>query len=132
MYARERLEHAAQWYGWNNENLNSRLRSTYDALRLYDYAQAHPDLPEMADAWEPEQRIAALGYDPFDEPCDHEPQDCGAAAVDAVLREAYALLDSVAFVAQAGDTDALKARMQEVLGLAAKEQPLASQAPSMG
>lgn len=65
MNAREQLAAVADWLGWQHENLSFGLRSSMDALRLYDYAQAHPDLPEMADEWKSRSRIAALGYDPL-------------------------------------------------------------------
>lgn len=65
MNAREQLEAAANWLGWNDENLSQGLRSAQDGLRLYAYAQAHGDLPEMADEWEPAELKNALGYDPL-------------------------------------------------------------------
>src|SRR5579864_1935301 len=66
MNARERLAAAAEWLGYNDEQLSFGLRNAFDALRLYDYAQAHPNLPEMADEWEESDLIAALGYSPFE------------------------------------------------------------------
>jgi len=113
--ARELLDAAEHWLGWNSENLSAGLRCAFDALRLYDYAQAHPELPEMADDWEPAHRIQAVGYDPMVEP-DHESTISGASAVAEVLGDARALLDSVAFVATEGDTTALIARVDDLLG----------------
>lgn len=66
--AREQLADVAKWLGWQDECLAFGLVNSYDALRLYDYAQAHPELPEMAEDWEPEHRVEALGYDPLDLP----------------------------------------------------------------
>jgi hypothetical protein len=63
--ARERVAAVAAWLGWNHETLSFGLRNAVDALRLYDYAQAHPELPEIADEWEDSDLIAAIGYSPF-------------------------------------------------------------------
>ena len=65
MNARELLAAAADWLGWQDEDLSFGLKSAQDALKLYAYAQAHPDLDEMADSWTPGQRRAALGYEPM-------------------------------------------------------------------
>jgi hypothetical protein len=65
MNAREILKLIESWFSWQDENLSDGLQTVQDALRLYQYAQAHPDLPEMADEWEPKHRRAALGYDPL-------------------------------------------------------------------
>lgn len=66
MNARELLEAAADWLGWQDEDLSFGLRSAQDGLRLYDYAQRHPELPEMADEWTSAQRVKALGYEPLE------------------------------------------------------------------
>lgn len=105
--AREQLADIAEWLNWQEESLAFGLVNSYDALRLYDYAQANPDLPEMADEWEPEHRISALGYDPLDLPEAHKGRyvtSTGAAQVHAALSAARVLLDSVAFVTNEGDT----------------------------
>lgn len=65
MNAREILAAAADWLGWQDEDMSAGLKSAEDGLRLYAYAQAHPDLPEMADEWTSKQRRAALGYEPL-------------------------------------------------------------------
>ena len=39
--SREILAAAEAWLGWNDEDLSSGLRCAFDALRLYDYDQAH-------------------------------------------------------------------------------------------
>ena len=41
--ARDQLADVAKWLGWQDECLAFGLVNSYDALRLYDYAQAHPD-----------------------------------------------------------------------------------------
>lgn len=80
------------------------LRNAFDALRLYDYWIAHQDsIGEMADEWEPNDRIAALGYDPMDG-TNHEANTTGAALAVSAMAEARKLIDSVAFVAKEGDT----------------------------
>ena len=52
--ARERLAAAALWLGSNHEDLSDGLCNAFDGLRLYDYAQAHDQLPEMADTGSPQ------------------------------------------------------------------------------
>lgn len=120
MYAREMLLHVAAWYGDQDEHLSSGLKNAFDALRLYDYAQAHSDtLPEYAEEWTPEQREAALGYDPLsDSAVDgiyHEPEHTGAAIAADAMHQAAQLLDSVAFVAKEGDTEKPLADLRAVL-----------------
>jgi hypothetical protein len=69
---REKLESIAEWYGYQSESLSDGLKSIEDGIKLYNYFQAHEELPEFCD--EPdddgndlaEHRIAALGYDPLD------------------------------------------------------------------
>lgn len=95
MNSRETLAHVADWLGWQDEDLSAKLHNAFDALRLYDYAQANPELEEMADEWDAQHRIAALGYDPLAE--DYvESETTGAAEAATALRNAYALIDSVA------------------------------------
>lgn len=66
MNAREILAAAADWLGWQDEDLSFGLKSAEDAIKLYAYSQANSgSLPEMADEWEPKDRRAALGYDPL-------------------------------------------------------------------
>lgn len=64
--AREQLEAASMWLGYHNEDINFGLKSPEDALKLWRYANAHPEMDEMADTWTPKQRKAAIGYDPLD------------------------------------------------------------------
>lgn len=104
MNSRERLDHASEWLRSQDEDLSYRLRNAFDALRLYDYAQAHPNLPEMADEWEEADFVAAIGYNPSDMPECSEAGTSGAVEAAAALQKARALLDSVAFVANEGDT----------------------------
>lgn len=115
MNTRETLALIADWLGWQEETLSFGLRNAFDALRLYDYAQAHPDLGEMADEWEPCDRIAALGYDPMDG-TNHEAETTGAAGVVTAISKARKLLDSVAFVVREGDTKKPIAALDAALG----------------
>lgn len=102
--AREMLDTVEDWLGYQEETLSFGLRNAFDALRLYDYWLAHEDtLNEMADEWEPEDRIAALGYDPLTEQS-HEHETTGAAEAVEAMQTARTLLDSVAFVSNEGDT----------------------------
>lgn len=65
MNAREILVAAADWLGWQEEDMSFGLKSAEDAIKLYAYAQAHDELGEMADEWAPKDRRKALGYDPL-------------------------------------------------------------------
>jgi hypothetical protein len=78
--AREQLDAAAHWLGWQDEALSNGLRSPEDGLKLWSYWQANPNLPEMADEdigpnempendnrTVAEHRVAAVGYDPLGE-----------------------------------------------------------------
>lgn len=118
MNSRELLAHIADWLGWQTEDLAAGLRTAFDALRLHDYAQAHPELPEMADEWEAVDLIAAVGYNPFAEEY-HDSDLSGAGAALSALEGARDLLDSVAFVAKVGDKDRPLAAINAVLGSAA-------------
>ena len=94
------------------------LVNALDALRLYDYAQANPDLPEMADEWLSEDRIKALGYDPLSLPeaaSGRDVEDTGAAKAWSALVKARTLIDSVAYVAVEGDTAPVLAEVDQVL-----------------
>ncbi len=118
MNAREQLAAVSEWLGWQEEDLSFGLRSAMDALRLYDYAQAHPNLPEMADEWRARSRIAALGYDPLAVPeaaAGRDVVETGAARAASAMRQARDLLDSVAFVAMPGDTCKVIAALDAVL-----------------
>lgn len=89
-----------------------------DALRLYDYAQSHPNLPEMADDWEPRSLIAALGYNPFDQvEATHgrNVSSTGATAAAKAMKAARDLIDSVAYVAKEGDKEKVLAAIDAVL-----------------
>jgi hypothetical protein len=113
--AREMLDVVENWLGYQHEGLSFGLRNAFDALRLYDYWQAHEDtLEEMADQWEPEDRVAALGYDPFEEES-HQHETTGAAEAVEALQVARKLLDSVAFVAKEGDTKKPISKINAVL-----------------
>lgn len=116
MNARERLAHAAEWLGWQEEQLSFGMKNAFDALRLYDYAQAHPDLPEMADEWTVKQRIAAIGYDPLREYAPtYEADTSGADKAVTAMEDARRLIDSVAYVAKEGDKEKPLAALDAVL-----------------
>ena len=113
--AREMLVVVEDWLGYQHEDLSFGLRNAFDALRLYDYWQAHEDtLEEMADQWEPEARVAALGYDPL-EGSSHQQETTGAAEAVEAMQVARKLLDSVAFVAKDGDTKKPISKIDAVL-----------------
>jgi hypothetical protein len=116
MNARETLAQAAEWLAWQEESMSFGLRNAFDALRLYDYAQAHPELPEMADDWEETHFIAAIGYNPFSG-MDHEAATSGADAAAEAMNMAHSLIDSVAYVATEGDKDKPLAALRDALGL---------------
>lgn len=119
MNSREMLLHIANFYGDMTENLAAGLRNAFDALRLYDYAQAHPELDEYPDTWEPEDRIAALGYDPLQDGIDgnyRESEVTGAVEPVQALADAYVLLDSVPFVTVTGDRDEVVAAAEKLFG----------------
>jgi hypothetical protein len=74
--AREQLSDAADWLGWQHEDLSAGLRSPEDGIKLWRYWQSMPvKLPEMADEEITEDgvesaqkhRVLALGYDPIAE-----------------------------------------------------------------
>lgn len=65
MNAREMIVNISEWLSFQDETLSYGLHNAFDALRLYDYSLEHSELSEMADDWEPQDRIAALGYDPM-------------------------------------------------------------------
>lgn len=89
MNAREQLAAVADWLGWQDESLSFGLRNSMDALRLYDYAQAHPNLHEMADEWPSRTRIAALGYDPLETAEAATGREVGAKAnINQAVKEA--------------------------------------------
>lgn len=116
--AREYLAVVAEWLSYQDECLSFGLVNSYDALRLYDHAQANPHLGEMADEWLTQDRIAALGYDPLETQEAHEGRcvvDSGASKAHNALLAARGLLDSVAFVANEGDTSEVLALIDEVV-----------------
>lgn len=69
--AREQLAAAADWLGWQDENLSFGLKSAEDGLKLWKHWQANSELPEMADeecdecGSVTEERRKAVGYDPL-------------------------------------------------------------------
>jgi hypothetical protein len=71
MNAREQLLAAAEWLGWQDEDMSMGLKTAADGLKLWAYWQARPDtLPEMADEDAEGVNVAAarrkaLGYDPL-------------------------------------------------------------------
>lgn len=63
--AREILAIVENWLGWQDEALSDGLKSPRDAIKLWEYAQAHPDMHEMADQWPRRVLRDALGYNPL-------------------------------------------------------------------
>jgi len=119
MNARERLEAVFNWLGWQDEQLSAGLKNSFDALRLFDYAQANPDLSEMADEWNEKHLIAAVGYNPLaDYETWHEAETTGASEAANALRNAYTLIDSVAHVAKPGDKERVLPEIARVLSAA--------------
>ena len=104
------------WLGWQDGDLSAKLRNAFDALRLYDYAQSHPDLPEMADEWEEGCLINAIGYNPFEQDY-KESNETGARGAEVAMLTAYRVLDSVAFVKDVGDTDIPLKEIRNTLSL---------------
>lgn len=118
MNSREQITAVANWLGWQEESLAMGLVNALDALRLYDYAQENPDLPELADEWLSDDRIKALGYDPLSLPeaaSGRDVEDTGAAKAWSALVKARTLIDSVAYVAVEGDTAPVLAEVDQVL-----------------
>lgn len=72
MNAREELEAAFNWLAYQAEDLSYGLKCAEDGLKLWRYANAHPDLAEFCDQesgepgdWTTRHFKAAIGYDPF-------------------------------------------------------------------
>lgn len=68
---REDLQNAAHWLGYMNEDLSFNL-SAEESLKLWRYAQAHPELAEFCDqvngdgsAWTAKHFKEAIGRNPF-------------------------------------------------------------------
>ncbi|GAO73509.1 hypothetical protein [Comamonas sp. E6] len=119
MNAREQLIAIADWLGDEEESLSFGLRNAFDALRLYDYALARPELIcGYVMEWPEADRIAALGYDPIatvEAIQGRDVNETGATQACAVLARARDLLDSVAFVATEGDTSQLLVDIDDIL-----------------
>lgn len=124
--ARQQLADVAEWLGWQSEAFSFGLRSSFDALRLHDYAQAHPELPEMAEEWEAGDLEAALGYNPMDEReaiVGRSVGPTGAAAAFSAMSLARGLIDSVAYIAIEGDKDAALAALDAFVAVGSRAQP---------
>jgi hypothetical protein len=73
MNAREELEAAAHWLGYQHEDLSFGLKSAEDAIKLWRAWTSNPALPEFCDVCETlneGRRFRALmkktlGYDPW-------------------------------------------------------------------
>jgi hypothetical protein len=71
--AREQLVAAAEWLGYQHEDLSFGLKSPEDGLKLWRYWMARPaELPEFCDQADDEDQTLcmkhvkkALGYDPW-------------------------------------------------------------------
>lgn len=124
--ARVQLADVAEWLGWQNETLSFGLRNSFDALRLYDYAQAHPELPEMAEEWETEDLEAAIGYDPMSEReaiAGRSVGPTGAAAAFDAMKRARDLIDSVAYISIEGDKDDVLTALDSFVTVKPQVQP---------
>lgn len=118
MNCREQIAAVADWLSWQEESLSFGLVNALDAMRLYDYAQSHSNLPEMADDWTSRQRIEALGYDPLELPEAAQGRDVastGATEAWNALHLARSLIDSVAYVAAEGDSTSVIAAIDAVV-----------------
>lgn len=124
MNAREQLKEISDWLGSEDEALSFGLRNSLDALALYDYAKAQPELFHgYVTEWDAEDRIAALGYDPLETDeaySGRDVEETGALAAQAALLQARTLLDSVAFVSTEGDTAPVLTAIDAVLCCAVK------------
>lgn len=124
--ARVQLADVAEWLGWQDESFSFGLRSSLDALRLYDYAQAHPELPEMAEEWETEDLEAAIGYDPMGEReaiVGRSVGPTGAAAAFDAMKRARDLIDSVAYISIEGDKDDVLTALDSFVAARPQVQP---------
>lgn len=71
--AREQLEAAAAWLGYQHEDLSYGLKSPGDGLKLWRFWSTDPSLPEFCDGWDDvdERDVCVkrvrkiLGYDPW-------------------------------------------------------------------
>lgn len=63
--SRQSLEDALRWFDEHDGTFCSGVKSAMDALRLYEYAMAHPEVPEFADSWGNAKLKAVLGYNPW-------------------------------------------------------------------
>lgn len=71
--AREELEAAAAWLGYQHEDLSYGLKSPEDGIKLWREWRSDPDLPEFCDEAENADEgvamlgrvVAILGYDPW-------------------------------------------------------------------
>lgn len=124
--ARQQLADVAEWLGWQEESFSFGLRNSFDALRLYDYSQAHPELPEMANEWEAEDLEAAIGYDPTSEReaiVGRSVGPTGAAAAFDAMKQARDLIDSVAHIAIEGDKDVVLTALDSFVAAKPQVQP---------
>ena len=71
--AREQLEAAASWLGFQHEDLSFGLKTPEDGLKLWRGWQSDPELPEFCDEYEDANDAKTLsarvrkilGYDPW-------------------------------------------------------------------
>ena len=81
--AREQLESAAAWLGYQHEDLSFGLKTPEDALKLWRGWMADPALPEFCDEGEDAddravllaRTIKILGYDPWQRTKDLDADD---------------------------------------------------------
>ena len=69
---REELENCAAWLSFHHEDIAYGLKSPEDALKLWRFGRAHPELAEFCDQpegdvsdWTDKHFKAAIGYNPF-------------------------------------------------------------------
>lgn len=60
-----KLNEIVDWLSFQTDDLSFGLLSVEDAIKLYDYAKANSELPELADSWDKQYLISAIGYDPL-------------------------------------------------------------------
>lgn len=71
-HPREELEAVVNWFSYQNEDLSYGMKSMEDCVKLWRYAQKHPELAEFCDQqagepgdWTQKHFKAAVGYNPF-------------------------------------------------------------------
>lgn len=64
--AREKLITVSIWLSWLSTDLNNRLVSPIDAVKLFEHLLENPYLDDdTPESWDRETYIKAIGYDPY-------------------------------------------------------------------